>query len=342
MERSNSLLSRATCAFGTTPPEGSVTDAAAVHPRSARTSRKSQNHLVPRRSIQIRDGFGINSDLPRDPYVPWNRWWWTRIFDAGISFIRIGQYENSSDPTSWDWVERKRGEYAIAQEVDDQIDSLVENGVHIEIQLLCGNPLYTSPAGRAPQMVTPAPGGFHKPDRSLYSVFWPPTTAEQIQAFSHYARWMANHFRGRAQYYEIWNEPNIDYWNPAPSPEDYGHLFKTVAPAIRAADPNAKIVFGALAGADRKFAKRALDACACGESIDVFAYHIYPEYGHNLNPEPSMTNGIRASLLGRCATWSAAMPASEKTWSSGTTSLIRFLPGKAQMSRCRRNTSRAA
>ena len=259
--------------------------AAAVHPRSARTSRNSQNHLVPRRSIQIRDGFGINSDLPRDPYVPWNRWWWTRIFDAGISFIRIGQYENSSDPTSWDWVERKRGEYAIAQEVDDQIDSLVENGVHIEIQLLYGNPLYTSPAGRAPQMVTPAPGGFHNPDRSLYSVFWPPTTAEQVQAFSNYARWMANHFRGRAQYYEIWNEPNIDYWNPAPSPEDYGHLFKTVAPAIRVADPSAKIVFGALAGADRKFAKRALDACACGESIDVFAYHIYPDYGHNLNPE---------------------------------------------------------
>src|SRR6266513_865557 len=257
----------------------------AAHPQSARTSKKFQNYLVPRRSIQIHDGFGINSDLPRDPYVPWNRWWWTRIFDAGISFIRIGQYENSSDPTSWDWVERKRGEYSIAQEVDDQIDSLVENGVHIEIQLLYGNPLYTSPAGRAPQTVTPAPGGFHNPDRSLYSVFWPPKTPEQIQAFSNYARWMANHFRGRAQYYEIWNEPNIDYWNPAPSPEEYGRLFKAVAPAIRAADPSAKIIFGGLAGADRKFAKRALDACACGEGIDVFAYHIYPDYGQNLNPE---------------------------------------------------------
>jgi len=139
----------------------------AAHPQSARTSKKFQNYLVPRRSIQIHDGFGINSDLPRDPYVPWNRWWWTRIFDAGISFIRIGQYENSSDPTSWDWVERKRGEYSIAQEVDDQIDSLVENGVHIEIQLLYGNPLYTSPAGRAPQTVTPAPGARSAASRSV-------------------------------------------------------------------------------------------------------------------------------------------------------------------------------
>ena len=96
---------------------------------------------------------------------------------------------------------------------------------------------------------------------------------------------MAKHFQGRAQYYEIWNEPNIDYWNPAPSPEEYGRLFKAVVPAIRAADPTAKIIFGALAGADRNFAKRSLDACACSDSIDVFAYHIYPNYGHNLNPE---------------------------------------------------------
>ncbi len=255
------------------------------HGKSGAADKKLPPHLIPRRSSQIRDGFGINSDLPRDPHIPWNRWWWTRMFDAGINFIRIGQYENSSDYTSWDWVERKRGEYSIAPEVDDQIDSLLENGVHIEIQLLYGNPLYTSPAGQLPQSITPAPGSFHNPDRSLYSVFWPPKTPEQIAAFSNYARWMVNHFRGRVQYYEIWNEPNIDYWNPAPSSEEYGRLFRAVVPVIRAADPGAKIVFGALASADRDFAKRALDACACAQDIDVFAYHIYPNYGHNLNPE---------------------------------------------------------
>src|SRR5689334_376792 len=83
----------------------------AVSGKSGARGKKLPNHLIPRRSSQIRDGFGINSDLPRDPYIPWARWWWTRIFDAGMSFIRIGQYENSSDYTSWDWVERKPGEY---------------------------------------------------------------------------------------------------------------------------------------------------------------------------------------------------------------------------------------
>src|SRR6266849_10466273 len=90
--------------------------------------------VPPKRTSQIQNGFGINSDLPREPYLPWNRWWWTRMFDAGVSWIRIGQYENSSDPTSWDWVEQRRGVFAVAPEVDDYVDSLVENGVQVQVQ----------------------------------------------------------------------------------------------------------------------------------------------------------------------------------------------------------------
>ncbi len=259
--------------------------AAAIFLQCSTVIAADAQRLIPRRSSQIHDGFGINSDLPRDPYLPWNRWWWTRMFDAGVNFIRIGQYENSSDYTSWEWVERKRGEYSVVPELDDYVDSLVENGVHIEIQLLYGNPLYTSPSGRPLTSTEPEPGSFHNPDRSLYSVFWPPKTAEQITAFTKYVSWMANHFRGRVEYYEIWNEPNIDYWNPVPSPEEYGRLFKASAAAIRSADPKAKTVFGGLAGAEVDFARRALEACDCAAMIDVFAYHNYPGYGSNLNPE---------------------------------------------------------
>src|SRR5579885_863494 len=136
--------------------------------------------VPPKRSSQIENGFGINSDLPRDPYLPWDRWWWTRMFDAGVSWIRIGQYENSSDPTSWDWVEQKRGVYAVAPEVDDYVDSLVENGVQVQVQLMYGNPMYTSPAGIKPDQITPEPGSFHNDDRSIYSIFWATTTPDQI------------------------------------------------------------------------------------------------------------------------------------------------------------------
>src|SRR6202047_4557756 len=101
--------------------------------------------VPPKRSSQIHDGFGINSDLPREPYLPWDRWWWTRMFDAGFKWIRIGQYENSSDRTSWDWIEQRRGVYAGSQELEDYVDSLVDNGMDVQVQLMYGNAMYTTP-----------------------------------------------------------------------------------------------------------------------------------------------------------------------------------------------------
>ncbi|HMD86522.1 MAG TPA: hypothetical protein VKO18_17680 [Terriglobia bacterium] len=256
----------------------------------AQAERKLPDRVPPKRSLQIHDGFGINSDLPRAPYLPWNRWWWTRMFDAGVKWIRIGQYENSSDFTSWDWVEQKRGVYAVAPEVDDYVDSLVENGVDVQVQLHYGNPMYTSPSGKKPDQITPAPSTFHNDDRSLYSVFWPPKTPEQIAAFSKYVRWTVDHFRGRIHYYALWNEEDIGYWNPWGNPEEYGHLLKAFIPAVHETDPGAKVIFGGLADPVRDFARRALDACQCASGIDIFAYHTYPGYGQNLNPE-SMDGG---------------------------------------------------
>src|SRR5438270_2086918 len=181
---------------------------------AAQAARPLPDHVPPKRSSQIHDGFGINSDLPRDPYLPWNRWWWTRMFDAGFKWIRIGQYENSSDRTSWDWIEQKRGVLAGSQELDDFVDSLVDNGVQIQVQVLYGNPIYTSPSGKKPDSITPEPGSFHNADRSLYSVFWPPKTPEQIAAFNRYVAWMVNHFHDRISYWALWNEQDISYWNP--------------------------------------------------------------------------------------------------------------------------------
>ena len=243
------------------------------------------DHVPPKRSSQIHSGFGINSDLPRDPYLPWNRWWWTRMFDAGVSWIRIGQYENSSEPTSWDWVEQKRGVYAISPEVDDYVNSLVDNGVNVQVQLLYGNPMYTSPAGRLPDSITPATGSFHNDDRSLFSIFWPPKTPEQIDAFIKYVTWTVNHFRGRIHYYALWNEQDIGYWNPWGNPEEYGRLLKAFAPAVHLADPTAKVIYGGQADPSRDFTRRALDTCQCASQIDIYAYHTYPGYGQNLNPE---------------------------------------------------------
>lgn len=207
------------------------------------------------------------------------------MFDAGVKWIRIGQYENSSDQTSWDWVERKRGVYSVTPEVDDYVNSLVDNGVNVQVQLLYGNPMYTSPAGKLPDEITPEPGSFHNDDRSLYSIFWPPKTPAQIEALINYTKWMVDHFRGRIHYWALWNEEDIGYWNPWGNPEEYGRLLKAFVAAVHETDPAAKVIYGAQADPMRDFTKRALDACQCASGIDVFAYHTYPGYGRNLNPE---------------------------------------------------------
>lgn len=241
--------------------------------------------VPPKRSSQIHDGFGANTPMPREPYLPWNRRWWTPIFDAGIKFVRIGQYENSTDYTSWDWVEQKRGIYAIPQEVEDYVNSLADNGVAIDLQLLYGNGMYTSPAGRLPDSILPALGSTHPPDRGLYSVFWAPTTPEQIRAFNNYVRWTVDHFRGRVQYYEIWNEPSEYFWNPQPVPEAYAALAREAISTVHKTDPMAKVVFGAFGLTEREFPRHAIEACRCAQGIDVFSYHAYADFGRNLNPE---------------------------------------------------------
>ena len=251
----------------------------------AQASRSVPDHVPPKRSSQIHDGFGINSDLPRDPYLPWNRWWWTRMFDAGFKWIRIGQYENSTDRTSWDWIEQQRGVYSSSPELEDAVDSLVDNGIDIQVQLIYGNVMYTSPSGKRPDLSTPEPGSFHNDNRSLYSVFWPPTTPDQIEAFNRYAAWMVNHFHDRIHYWALWNEQDIGYWNPWGNPEQYGRLLRLFIETVHRADQNAKVIYGGQADPARDFTQRAFDTCQCASGIDVYAYHTYPGYGQNMNPE---------------------------------------------------------
>jgi len=251
----------------------------------AQTQRHVPDHVLPKRSSQIQDGFGINSDLPREPYLPWDRWWWTRMFDAGFKWIRIGQYENSSDYTSWDWIEQKRGVYAASQLLEDSVDSLVDNGINIQVQLLYGNVMYTSPSGKRPEISTPEPGSFHNDDRSVYSVYYAPTTPEQIAAFNRYSAWMVNHFKDRIHYWALWNEQDIGYWNPWGNPEQFGRLLTPFIETVHKTDPQGKVIYGGQADPSREFTQRALDTCKCAAGIDVYAYHTYPGYGQNMNPE---------------------------------------------------------
>jgi hypothetical protein len=79
----------------------------------------------------------------------------------------------------------------------------------------------------------------------------PPANPGDYAAALHYvaARWA-----GRVAAYEIWNEEDIaPWWAGAPDPAAYTRLLQAAYPAVKSADPAAKVVLGGLAGNDYNF-----------------------------------------------------------------------------------------
>jgi hypothetical protein len=259
---------------------------------AAWTADDSLPKQVPRRnSSQLSSGFGVNLPLPRDPHLPWTRHWWTRLFDSGVKWVRLGQYENSSDKTSWDWVEQTPGNYQVLPEVDEAIRSLLDNDVSIEVQLCYNNALYQGDRSRRPTRIQPAPPGVGDNDNPAHSIFTPLNTEDSLAAFLSYTHFMVNRFKGKVKGWELWNEPNIGYWQPnvelkvdrAAKGREYGRALCRFADVVHEEDPQAKVIFGGTSTIDAAFALAAI--ANCPEKIDIMAYHVYPGYGANHAPE---------------------------------------------------------
>jgi GH35 family endo-1,4-beta-xylanase len=73
--------------------------------------------------------------------------------------------------------------------------------------------------------------------------FYPPTE-EHLDDWQNYVRTMATRYKGKVAAWEIWNEENIQYWQPKPDPVYYTRLLGLASAEIRAADPAAIIVMG--------------------------------------------------------------------------------------------------
>jgi len=92
--------------------------------------------------------------------------------------------------------------------------------------------------------VVKAPG-WARPAGADMSVAGPPANP---QDFADFLGAMAAHFRGRVRAYEVWNEQNLHYeWgNQAIDPGAYVNLLKVSYAAIKANDPSALVISGAL------------------------------------------------------------------------------------------------
>ncbi|MFZ5917189.1 MAG: endo-1,4-beta-xylanase [Chloroflexota bacterium] len=125
----------------------------------------------------------------------------------------------------WKMFEKAKGQYDWA-EIDRMVDTCDRNGIHLLVSVV-----------KAPDWARGA---------SLdASVEGPP---QNLQDYADFVGAMAARYKGRIQAYEIWNEQNLHYeWgNEQIDAARYVQLLKLAYQAIKAADPQALVISGAL------------------------------------------------------------------------------------------------
>lgn len=198
--------------------------------------------------------------LPERTYEPLSK--------LGVKWARV--------QTGWCRCESQKGRYDFAW-LDEIVDALIRIGVRPWFNVTYGNQLYT-------------------PEAPLFSaVGWVPTRTEEArQAWVRFVRALAEHFAGRVQHWEIWNEVNISaFWKPdKSSPAGYMDLVKLTAPEIRSRIPGVTVIGCALSGGPSKWTNEFLQGClelGLADHVDRVSYHPY-----SLIPEPNYASGVAA------------------------------------------------
>jgi polysaccharide biosynthesis protein PslG len=109
----------------------------------------------------------------------------------------------------------------------------------------------------------------------------PPADPRDLADF---LRFLVPRWAGQVRAWEIWNEPNTErFWPGGPDPAAYTELLKAAYPAVKEADPNAKVVFGGvanLAAGSRWFVNQSY-AAGAKDYFDVLGWHSYSLCGES-------------------------------------------------------------
>lgn len=147
----------------------------------------------------------------------------------------------------WGTIEAVKGTYNFGS-YNDMVDSLEERGIR---------PIFILDYGNA-----------------HYDNWKPPVTDESRAAYAAFAKAGAAHFRGRGVIWEIWNEPNGEWFWPNPSAEDYVKLARSTYQAIKEADPDAVVIGPATCGRAYIYLEKAFKAGLL-ECVDAVSVHPY-------------------------------------------------------------------
>jgi hypothetical protein len=143
---------------------------------------------------------------------------------AGFGLLRYG--------IGWSYVEQKRGAYKW-EEFDAFIKQVRAQKLRSIIFLTGGHPAYSG-AVDAPRDA--------KNLNHIEKLILAPANTVAVEGFAQFAAAAVQRYNGDDIIWEIWNEPDLDYfWPPKADPEAYATLAGAACSAMRQAAPSAKI-----------------------------------------------------------------------------------------------------
>lgn len=176
--------------------------------------------------------------------------------DAEAALLEAAHVRLAREEFEWNRVEPRQG-YFDWVKFDRAVELASARGVEI-----VGKLVYSA------VWASSAPAGTPSADVKYY----PPT---DMAAFAAYARAVVERYKDTVKVWEVWNEPNHpSFWKPTPNASRYASLLTAAYAAIKAADPTATVLGGALAGFDEKY-MAAVHAAGAGASYDALAIHTY-------------------------------------------------------------------
>jgi hypothetical protein len=164
------------------------------------------------------------------------------LTSAGFSVVRSDLH--------WSRVEQVKGIYNFSY-YDSMVSKAERYSIRTILILVYSNDLYTK-AGS------------------------PPTTPEQIDAYTRFCAAAAKHYNGRTSVdFEVWNEPNLFiFWRPLPDALKFSRLLLPAVDSVKKYNSTAKVITGGTAGIDWRFID-SLGVTGALRNVDALGIHPY-------------------------------------------------------------------
>ena len=209
-----------------------------------------QGEVSPIHSLKVKKspiGLGFEK-LDRGVFDPEKAY--EKVAELGVKWIRI--------QSGWARTEKQKGVYDFAW-LDDIVDNLLRRGLQPWICLCYGNGLYNEQAAKV-----------------FGSVGCPPiNTEEERNAWSNYVTAVTRRYRGKVEWYEVWNEPDGKWcWKHGPDGTEYGEMVIATAKAVKAGDADAKVIGGVICLSEMGWLNDVF-LTGAGKYMDALSYHGY-------------------------------------------------------------------